>query len=371
MLYPTQSTQIIGTFWGPGGTTTCSSSFTITSGGSSSNSPSSNSSYADTLGSSGSISSSGLVPCGVTTGLTPGTAAYNEAATSCNACNIVDLLNRIINFLIEVSIPIAMALFAYAGVLYFTSAMGGAENISRAKSIFRNVIFGFVITLGSYLIIETVLHSILSEDYWKGWNQVTCTDPSQRPGTTPDNTKTISDLIGEILPPPQTVVTSPTPVAISDPSQCKSGGYQGSDGQYYCTSYVAGAAASGGVQCPTGDSACSVSFLQSIGYTSAQANTMSCIAMTESSGQPYIPSPKGSTACGTFQILQGNWNNSSLHSGTCSSATSCNDPNCNAQAAYNLSQQRLAAGQSPYSDWTCPGCNAKAASCVAQYDPGN
>ncbi|HWB34047.1 MAG TPA: transglycosylase SLT domain-containing protein [Candidatus Paceibacterota bacterium] len=369
-----KSTEIIGTFSGPAGTTTCSSSITIT-GGTSAGQQSVGADSSQTLPQSASNAVSantsntqgtGLVPCG-----------GPDDPIGCQACNVVDLLNGLINFIIEVSIPLAMALFAYAGVLYFTSAMGGTENISKAKSIFRNVIFGFVITLGSYLLVETVLHSILSADYWKGWNQVVCTTEAQRAGTTASNSKNISDLINEVLPPAQPI-TSVTSVV----TDCGSGTYMDEKGKEGCYSSsgqylgeptvktVSSPGGSGGVQCPSGDSACSVSYLQSIGYTSAQANTMSCIAMTESSGNAYTPNST-TGACGTFQILQSNWNKSSLHSGVCSSATSCNDPTCNAQAAYNLSQSRINSGQSPYSDWTCPGCNAKAASCVAQYDPGN
>ncbi len=121
----------------------------------------------------------GLVPCN---------------GPDCQACSIVGLIQGLINFTIGLSIPIAMVLFAYAGVLYFTSATN-AENVSKAKRIFKSVFFGFVITLGAYLIVTTGMHAILSTDYWSGWNSVQCVPDSARP-----TDKSISDLIHEALP---------------------------------------------------------------------------------------------------------------------------------------------------------------------------
>ena len=133
---------------------------------------------------------------------------------------------------------------------------------------------------------------------------------------------------------------------------------------------VTGISSSGTVsgQCSASNTACSPASLQAAGYTAGQAQALSCIAVTESSGNPNTPnSPTG--ACGTFQVVQGNWNQSSLHQGSCSSATSCNDPTCNLQAAYLLSQQAAAKGQSVFQPWTCANCNSKAQGCINQYDP--
>lgn len=112
----------------------------------------------------------------------------------CQACHLVDLIQNIINFAIGLSIPIAMALFAYAGVLYFTSAANG-ENINKAKGIFRSVLIGFIITLGAYLMVETVLHAVLKPSYFDGWNSISCVDDSERP-----TDKDIGDLLQEVLP---------------------------------------------------------------------------------------------------------------------------------------------------------------------------
>ena len=72
-----------------------------------------------------------------------------------------------------------MALFAYAGVLYFTSATN-EHNIDRAKSIFRHAFLGIVLALSAYLIVNTILHTIIQEKYVKSWNKVDCYPDSAR-----------------------------------------------------------------------------------------------------------------------------------------------------------------------------------------------
>src|SRR6185503_2530339 len=112
--------------------------------------------------------SAGLVPCGV--------SSDPSLATQCQACNIVQLIQELITFLIGLAVPISMAMFAYAGFLYFTSGVGGSENISKAKNIFKNVLIGFVLALCSWLIINTILYTVLSPTYFQGssWFQVKC-----------------------------------------------------------------------------------------------------------------------------------------------------------------------------------------------------
>ena len=73
-------------------------------------------------------SGAGLVPCGVTPN---GQVSDSNTSTECQACNVVQLIQELITFAIGLSIPIAMAMFAYAGFLYFSSgAGGGGEKIS-------------------------------------------------------------------------------------------------------------------------------------------------------------------------------------------------------------------------------------------------
>ena len=315
----------------------------------------------------------GLVPCGVNTD--PNSASNPITSTQCEACNLVQLIQNIITFLIGISVPIAMAMFTYAGILYFTSASGGSENISKAKKIFSSSAFGFVLALCSWLIVNTVLYTVLDHNQYpnSSWFHIDC---SSAPRQVANNIGTV--LANHLGIAPPVVNTATTPSYACDTKA----GYALTtiNGTQVCineagkkvTPTITQAFSGGsGVLCSNSNLACSPQALVSQGNVSqARANAMSCIAITESSGDPSQVNKSGG-ACGTFQVLPSNWNNPALHSGNCSSNVSCNNAECNMQTAIALGNARKASGQSYYSDWTCPGCNNKAAACVAKYDPGN
>ena len=117
----------------------------------------------------------GLVPC---TGL------------NCQACSVVSLIQNVIRFVMTAAIPIAAILFAYAGILYFTSG-GSTGRIEKAHSIFGKVALGFILTISGWLIVETILRAVLAPTYFQNWNTITCVDNKFRP-----TEKKISELLG-------------------------------------------------------------------------------------------------------------------------------------------------------------------------------
>lgn len=90
--------------------------------------------------------SGGIVPAGK--------ANYGPAGYG--PCELIDLVNNVLRFLVAISSVIAVIIFMYAGFLFVTS-QGNEGTIGRAKSMFTNVVIGFVIMLSSYLIVNTVL----------------------------------------------------------------------------------------------------------------------------------------------------------------------------------------------------------------------
>jgi hypothetical protein len=140
------------------------------------------------------------------------------------------------------------------------------------------------------------------------------------------------------------------------------------------TPIVTGGTAKG--TCAEGNTACGVTAIKNAAQTlgmslnDAQASTMSCIAMTESSGNPNTPQ-SSTGACGTFQITTrpGNWSMAEFHRSPCSSSTSCNDQACNLQTALLMYKQR------GYQPWTGKNpetgvhWNLNAVACAQKYDP--
>ncbi|MBI2005090.1 hypothetical protein HYS79_02965 [Patescibacteria group bacterium] len=210
---------------------------------------------------------------------------------NCNLCDAGQLIQNIINFLIGLSIPIAVIMFAWAGILYFTSA-ANKTNITRAKGIFKNVFIGFLFALTGWLVVQTVLSVLVKQDFYIGghWNDLQCDSGQKRPGV--DYTVTVGDFLNTLPG-----LSSYTPTTYIDPCASTGGTFM----QGVCVdptgvaSCPAGYTLQGG-SCidPTGASlgaisvplsavgvgTCSPASLQST--WGSQAALMSCIAQGES-----------------------------------------------------------------------------------------
>lgn len=115
----------------------------------------------------------GLIPCGV--GVTQG----GFISSRCQACDLVALAQNVVNFLIYIAAFVAALMFAWAGWL-FMSARGSEENISRARSIFGDILFGFVWMLAAWLIVDTLMKYLLTGQFnlteFGGWKTIKCVD---------------------------------------------------------------------------------------------------------------------------------------------------------------------------------------------------
>jgi hypothetical protein len=337
------------------------------------------------------------------------------------------------------------------------------------------VFWGFLITICGWLIIQTILHTILTPQAYQSWNTIQCVTISQRPGTIGGqggNSYTVPSWLSSVLPglntsAPSGIISSNgggnnvnvtntsytcsgnatlvgqscidnTTGAISNaisnvtstggnngagsgayscpsgytldggtgyvddtganatytscvqvdsngnvtadvPPACTSGADPNANGQ--CTDVngnivnlpgssnsVAATGARGVAQCTDGNTNCSISTLQSLGLSNSQANTMSCIAMTENSGQAVGCS--GTGPCGTFQISQTNWKQYAPSSCSASNfggniTAAQNNAACNSQTMAAMVQAQ------GYQPWTGSNngvaWNTAASQCVANY----
>ncbi len=182
------STTFVGTFTGPGGSGVCSITITVSAAtggftdGSTNGIPSTgqNPAVPPVTQSGG----NGIVPCG--------NIGQPGGATGCQLCNLAQLGQNIINWLLGFSIPLAAAMFAYAGYLYAISGIG-IDKKKNAHEIFKNVGVGFVIVLCAWLGVQTLLKTILKDGYYQSWNSIQCVDQSKRPVN-----KTVNDLLGTL-----------------------------------------------------------------------------------------------------------------------------------------------------------------------------
>ncbi len=263
---------------------------------------------------------------------------------------LVTVVNNLISLLLTLAIVfVAPLMIAYSGFLFVVNPVD-PSGIAKAKGILWNTIIGIVVALAGWMIVAAIMAALYNANA-----------PA---GTSGGVLGTWSQLIGSggiepCLPqrgalPLDGLNQTVTGVTVGRPQVGRARG-----------------------PCADGNTACSISAIQqgaqALGMTlsTAQATTMSCIAMTESSGNPNSPY-SNTGACGTFQITTrpGNWSIPTLHRNPpCSTASSCNDAQCNMQTALLLYSQR---GYQPWTGRNPDGTywNPNAVACAQQYDPG-
>lgn len=184
-LIPTQSTRYVGLFSNTAGTTTCNATVVVLVNGvpggvvdAGTVEPPDTVEAPPQLGAPPQASPAPILPAG--SSQTPQSNASGQGlvpcnGTDCQACNLAQLGQNIINWLMGLSIPLAAALFAWAGIIYFSSSVETSYNkIDKAKAIFRSTVVGFLIVICAWLGVETMLKTILAPSYYQNWHTIQC-----------------------------------------------------------------------------------------------------------------------------------------------------------------------------------------------------
>ena len=358
------------------------------------------------------LSGGGLVSGLVPQECIPKFSGDKNPLIECDLCAFGQLIQNIINFLIGLSVPVAALLFAVAGILYFSSR-GSPEQIIRATKIFKSVLIGFGIILAAYLLVQVIMQSLVNGANFKdwSWNEIKCYATREQKKATNTTNQSFQEFLSSSLPYLTTYVSSLAPSGggltcgglsydsasgrcrssdgtLSDPvasvngPQCTTGGvYSGviqgcvnRDGEVVPPISTGGTGSYGTARglCADGNTACSPAALQNLGFNQNQANALSCIAITESSGDPNTPDSR-TGACGLYQFTnqtgRSNWQNPTYHGAGCSTAASdCYRVDCQQQTLQIMFNQQ------GYQPWTGAQngvpWNPNARACVQQYDPG-
>jgi hypothetical protein len=106
----------------------------------------------------------GLVPCGTETD------ADGKITNPCDLCHIFELIHNIIKWMALISIPLAVGVIAYGGIML--AAAGGSEaNLEKGKKAISSAIIGLFLVFGAWLIINLILGSLLQKDLYLPWNE--------------------------------------------------------------------------------------------------------------------------------------------------------------------------------------------------------
>ncbi len=123
-----------------------------------------------------SITYAGIVPCGGT------------GQTMCRACDFVAMAQKIMEWFVLVSASIVALMFAFGGMKMVMSA-GNTGAVSEGKEMMTNSVIGFLILLGAWLIINTVLMTFTNNgEGIEVWGTIQCVDnPTMQAGTVTNN----------------------------------------------------------------------------------------------------------------------------------------------------------------------------------------
>ncbi len=86
-----------------------------------------------------------------------------DCSPNCHFADFINLGQNIIDFLLyDFAVPFAVILVAWGGFLYLGQA--ASDNTSKAKQIFYDVVIGFFIAAGAFLIIKLILTTLGAGD---------------------------------------------------------------------------------------------------------------------------------------------------------------------------------------------------------------
>lgn len=98
-----------------------------------------------------------IVPCdGIVATSTDGTMTRE-----CDFSSLIEMANRIIKFLLYLSVPFVLAIIMYTAFLYLT-ANGSEVKLTKAKHMLWYVLVGLFWILISFILVYTVLDKLLA-----------------------------------------------------------------------------------------------------------------------------------------------------------------------------------------------------------------
>lgn len=138
----------------------------------------------------------------------------------CTVCDLIKLVHNVINWLIQISFVLAVAMVVYGGyVIMFTGATSPSA-VSKGKTIIGGAIAGVAIVLLAWVIVNTVLQSILGVKTPWPWNSIpndckpTSSATQPIPGGSASNNTTKTTFHLEQLPMPP---KKPNPAGALEP----------------------------------------------------------------------------------------------------------------------------------------------------------
>lgn len=97
--------------------------------------------------------SAGLVPCGKA--INDPATSWNECS-SCGPCSLILMMQLIIEFMVKIAAVFAV-LSIVAGGFVYVAAAGRPNIITKAKSMVKYTLVGFIIVFVAWVVIDSIL----------------------------------------------------------------------------------------------------------------------------------------------------------------------------------------------------------------------
>jgi hypothetical protein len=105
----------------------------------------------------------GLVPCG------------RSGQDPCTACDLYQLAHNVMNYIMFLSVPLAVLSIAIGGVYILLAAGGNSGLMGKGRDIITTALLGLIIILVSWLVINTIISQLANPGVLQlPWNQVIC-----------------------------------------------------------------------------------------------------------------------------------------------------------------------------------------------------
>lgn len=118
----------------------------------------------------------------------------------CDLADLIQLAQNIMEFLIYFGTVILVLLLVYVGYLYVTNPTN-PSNRSKARSVAMTGVIGFVIVLGGFLIVDTLINTF-AKDEFGNWNNILRSERTE-----------CQMNVYEQTPPPDIIRTDDSPLA--------------------------------------------------------------------------------------------------------------------------------------------------------------
>jgi uncharacterized BrkB/YihY/UPF0761 family membrane protein len=90
----------------------------------------------------------------------------------CGWCELIQLGQNVINFLIQISTALAVAFIIYGGIMMMIYSTN-PERLQRSREIIKAAVIGVIIVAASWVILNTFFHLLTGNLNWP-WDQVRC-----------------------------------------------------------------------------------------------------------------------------------------------------------------------------------------------------